>query len=126
MNEYFRAVLVCVLYISCFFVGFSLFNLTGLSQSEYEVPSLNNVLMMALGVVGIILVSTKSEEPFWHTFIKLISQSFQYLSLMLCLVSITFILRDGSYLIWGSVCAASALTMYGLDKFKNSRYLNNA
>ena len=127
MNELIRAFfIVLVLYISCFFVGFSLFNLTGLSQSEYEVPLLNNVLMITLGFGGIVLVSIKSEESFWCTFIKLFAQSFQYLFLLLSLVSITFMLREGNYPVWGSVCAVSVLVMYGLDKFKNGVYLSNA
>jgi hypothetical protein len=125
MSEYFRIFLVIVLHASCFFIGVSLFKLTGLSLINQEVSLIKEFFIIALGLVGILLVSYKSEEPFTHTFLKLISQSLEWLFLLLSLVSLTSLISEDNTKVWFIAFVASAITTYGLHKFKNSMVLNN-
>lgn len=125
MSEYFRIFLVIVLHASCFFIGVSLFKLTGLSLINSEISLIKELFIIALGFVGILLVSYKSEEPFIHSFLKLLSQSLEWLFLLLSLVSLTSFISEDNANFWFIAFIASALTTYGLHKFKNSMVLNN-
>jgi hypothetical protein len=125
MSEYFRIFLVIVLHASCFFIGVSLFKLTGLSLINQEVSLIKEFFIIALGLVGILLVSYKSEEPFTHTFLKLISQSLEWLFLLLSLVTLASFVSEDNAKVWFIAFIASVITTYGLHKFKNSALLNN-
>ena len=125
MSEYFRIVLVILLHASCFFIGASLFKLTGLSLVNPEVSLIKEIFIITFGLIGILLVSYKSEEPFTHTFLKLLSQSLEWLFLLLSLVSLTSLISEDNPKVWFIAFIASALSTYGLHKFKNSMVLNN-
>jgi hypothetical protein len=55
----------------------------------------------------------------------LISQSLEWLFLLLSLVSLTSLISEDNTKVWFIAFVASAITTYGLHKFKNSMVLNN-
>lgn len=126
MNEYFRIFLVFVLYASCLFVALASFRFTGLSQEENPVSTLYNTFLLLFGVLGIILVCYKSEEQFLHTLIKLVAQSVQWFTIMLCLVSITFLIEGKPLALWATVAVACGGLVFGLERLKNCKWVNNA
>ncbi|MEP0174783.1 MAG: hypothetical protein ABJD02_12415 [Paraglaciecola sp.] len=126
MNEYFRIFLVFVLYASCFFVALASFRLTGLSQAEQSVSTLYNIVLIIVGLLGVLLVCYKSEEPFCDTLIKLVAQSTQWFMIMLCLVSINFLIKGKPLALWATVAVLSGGLVFGLEKLKNCKWVNNA
>ena len=126
MNEYFRIFLIFVLYASCWFVALASFRFTGLSQEEQSVKALYNVVLLIVGIMGILLVCYKSEEPFLYTLIKLAAQSLQWFMIMLCLVSITFLINGKVLVLWATVALVAGGLVFGLEKLKNSKWVNNA
>ncbi|WP_371189004.1 hypothetical protein [Thalassotalea maritima] len=125
MSEVFRTFLAIILHVSCFAIGMSLFNLTGLSEVIEDVSLAREFIIILLGLAGIVLVSNKSEEPFLHTFIKLIAQSFEWLFLLLTLVAFTSLIdeKDTTFGLFSFV--GFALITYGIHKLKFSSGLNN-
>ena len=125
MSEVFRTFLAITLHVSCFAIGMSLFNLTGLSEVIENVSLTREFIIVLLGLAGVVLVSNKSEEPFTHTFIKLIAQSLEWLFLLLTLVAFTSLIDEKNTTFGLFSFLGFALITYGIHKLKFSSRLNN-
>jgi len=125
MKESFRLFLVGVLHLSCFFVGFSLFDLAGLNQSGKPINQIFTIAKIILGIMGIVLVSYYSAEPFWKTLCKLSAYSMQWLFLLLSLYCLGQTFESNNWYWWLTASVTSGLiSLFALNKVKNSKLLN--
>jgi TctA family transporter len=99
--------------------------LTGLSEVIENVSLTREFIIVLLGLAGVVLVSNKSEEPFTHTFIKLIAQSLEWLFLLLTLVAFTSLIDEKNTTFGLFSFLGFALITYGIHKLKFSSRLNN-
>ena len=112
-----------LLHISCLVLGFSLFNLTGLNTQFSQPIIIREVVLIMASLSGIALVAKKSLEPFTHSFLKLMAQSFEWLFLLLTLAFVARALSNENSMYWFAVGLFAAMT-YGIHKLKNSSRLN--
>lgn len=126
MNPVFRIVLVFLLHVSCFLVGFSLFDLTGSSQIKFPVSETVALIKLLSGIVGILLVSYYSEELFWQTGTKLLAYSLQWFFLLLSLAFFGMSMERQYWYLWLLASILSCvMALYWLNKIKNCKALNS-
>ena len=124
MNEYFRLFLALLLHISCFVIGFSIFTMTGLNAKNPEPSVWSQLFLIALGLGTVVYISTKSEEPFQHSLIKLLLQSFEWLFLLFSLTLIGELFSDNTLpSSWFFAVGSVAITI-ATHQLKNSMWLN--
>ncbi|QCZ94673.1 hypothetical protein [Salinimonas iocasae] len=124
MNEYFRLFLALLLHISCFATGFSIFNMTGLNPKNPEPSMWSQLLFIVIGLGVIVYISTKSEEPFKRTLVKLLLQSLEWLFLLLSLTLVGKLFSDKTLSFNWFLAAVAVATTMATHKLKNSKWLN--
>lgn len=126
MNEYRQIMLAITMCLSCPLVGLSLFRLTGQSVESGEVSIFYNSLLFLFGLLGLLIVAFKSDEPWRHALIKLSSQSLQIFCLAMLLVSIRFIIETNDGYTWEIAAVLLIASLYMLQKIKELKRFNNA
>jgi hypothetical protein len=125
MNPVFRILLVFLLHVSCFLLGFSLFDLTGSSQIKLPVSEIVALIKLVSGIAGVLIVSYYSEEIFWKTCVKLFAYSLQWFFLLLSLAFLGLSMERQHWYLWLLASILSGVTaLYWLAKIKNCNALN--